>query len=110
MFQLDLFGETISTFPAAADPDRIFLIAHKCRGEPTYELAIRWNFGTKSDPSPWWILQSTGNRVYPYWIGGELHLAPPQPPPTIRDFYDPKAPPLPKRSPNAQRAPSLDDF
>jgi hypothetical protein len=72
--------------PPPALKDKTFLVIHKCRGEATIEVALRWEFGTPFDPAPWWILQSTGNRIYPYYIGYEV-TADVEPPPDHRDFY-----------------------
>ena len=45
-----------------------YLIAHLVRGEPAFDIAIRCDdMGTEDDPSPWWIMPSTGHRCYPYW-------------------------------------------
>lgn len=45
-----------------------YLIAHKVRGQPAFDIAnCCEDMGTPSDPGPWWILPSTGHRAYPYW-------------------------------------------
>lgn len=44
-----------------------FLILHKVRGEPAFDIAIRCDdMGTESDPGPWWIIPTSGHRAYPY--------------------------------------------
>lgn len=46
----------------------LFLIAHKVRGEPAFDIADRADdMGTASDPGPWWIIPTSGHRAYPYW-------------------------------------------
>lgn len=48
--------------------DTPYLIAHKVRGLPAFDIAIRCDdMGTLSDPSPWWIIPTFGHRAYPYW-------------------------------------------
>lgn len=45
-----------------------YLIAHKCRGELSIDVAVQLEgVGTDSDPGPWWILKTTGSRAYPFW-------------------------------------------
>ncbi len=64
-----------------------FLIAHKVRGEPAFDIAIRFRCpiceaaiqgldkGTASwgcnecdgDGGWWWIIPTSGHRAYPYW-------------------------------------------
>lgn len=43
--------------------EELFLIAHKLRGAPTFDIAIQMVM----DDEVWWILPSTGHRAYPYW-------------------------------------------
>lgn len=45
----------------------LYLIAHKVRGEPAFDVAIQADMGTESDPGPWWIIPTSGHRAYPYW-------------------------------------------
>ncbi len=52
-----------------------YLIAHKVRGEPAFDIAIRCDdMGTESDPGPWWIIPTSGHRAYPYeyWLLEDL--------------------------------------
>lgn len=58
-----------------------YLIAHKVRGEPAFDVAIRMECslcredgGTISWGCPecdslgyWWIIPTSGHRAYPYW-------------------------------------------
>lgn len=63
----------------------LFLIAHRVRGEPTFDIAERMDapeWGTLSDPAPWWIMPTTGWRVYPFW-----HYGPIGPEPTVDGPY-----------------------
>lgn len=41
--------------------DELYLIAHKLRGAPTFDIAIQMIM----DDEVWWILPSTGHRAYP---------------------------------------------
>lgn len=49
----------------------LFLILHKVRGEPAFDIAERCDeMGTASDPGPWWIIPTSGHRAYPFrWWG-----------------------------------------
>jgi hypothetical protein len=94
---LDLEKFTMQTemqtelFPDLPTPngDQLHIVAHKCRGEATLEIAIRWDFGTDSDPAPWWILQTIGSRIYPYWIGPKITTPLPPIPLDAREFHSP---------------------
>ena len=45
-----------------------FLILHKVRGSPAFDIATRCDdMGTPSDPSPWWIIPTSGHRAYPWF-------------------------------------------
>lgn len=45
----------------------LYLILHKVRGEPAFDIAICCDdMGTESDPGPWWIISTSGWRAYPY--------------------------------------------
>lgn len=39
-----------------------FLILHKVRGEPAFDIAERWTF----DGEEGWIIPTSGHRAYPY--------------------------------------------
>lgn len=44
----------------------LFLILHKVRGEPAFDIATRCDeIGTEEDPGPWWIIPTSGHRAYP---------------------------------------------
>lgn len=46
----------------------LYLIAHKVRGEPAFDIAIHCDdMGTEDDPGPWWIIPTSGHRAYPFW-------------------------------------------
>lgn len=52
-----------------------FLILHKVRGAPAFDIAERCeDMGTGGDPGPWWILPTSGHRCYPVasWLLSEL--------------------------------------
>lgn len=40
-----------------------YLIAHKVRGEPAFDIAIPMEM----DDETWWIIPTSGHRAYPYW-------------------------------------------
>lgn len=44
-----------------------FLILHKVRGAPAFDIATRCDdMGTPSDLGPWWIIPTSGHRAYPW--------------------------------------------
>lgn len=44
-----------------------YLILHKVRGEPAYDIAhVLSEDGTALDPGPWWIISTSGHRAYPF--------------------------------------------
>lgn len=58
----------------------LYLIAHKCRGEPAFDVAQRigcaecldlagTNYGCNEcdQLGYWWIVPTSGHRAYPYW-------------------------------------------
>ena len=58
--------------------DTLYLIAHKVRGEPAFDVAIQMECpecsGEASDHScecdgfgSWWIIPTSGHRAHPYW-------------------------------------------
>lgn len=48
--------------------DNLYLIAHKVRGEPAFDIAMCCeDMGTATDPGPWWISATWGWRAYPFW-------------------------------------------
>ena len=53
----------------------LYLILHKVRGEPAFDIATRSEEGTASDPGPWWIIPTSGHRAYPYryWRWSDLY-------------------------------------
>lgn len=42
----------------------LYLIAHKVRGNPAFDIAERMDMG---DDEVWWIITTSGHRAYPYW-------------------------------------------
>jgi hypothetical protein len=40
-----------------------YLIAHKVRGEPAFDVAIQMEM----EDGVWWIIPTSGHRAYPYW-------------------------------------------
>ena len=53
----------------------LYLILHKVRGEPAFDIATQIEEGTASDPGPWWIIPTSGHRAYPYrhWSMSDLY-------------------------------------
>jgi hypothetical protein len=57
-----------------------YLILHKVRGEPAFDIAEKAMFGDEEG----WILCTCGHRAYPYWhlrldalfLGGEIAMRP----------------------------------
>ena len=51
-----------------------YLILHKVRGIPAFDIAERLEQGTASDPGPWWIIPTSGHRAYPlkWWAMNDL--------------------------------------
>jgi hypothetical protein len=76
----------------------LYLIAHKVRGEPALDIAIKMG--------DWWIIPTSGHRAYPYWHGDLeqlFHFGPfnlPEMPEGIPDHY-----PMAKKAPT-----NLDDL
>lgn len=50
----------------------LFLIAHKVRGEPAFDIAIMLDL-VDEDGDTIWIIPTSGHRAYPYQV---LELAP----------------------------------
>lgn len=48
-----------------------YLIAHLVRGEPAFDVAIKFQIGDEEG----WIIPTSGHRAYPYWWIG-LHEVP----------------------------------
>lgn len=45
-----------------------YLVLHKVRGLPAFDIAIRCDdMGTPLDPGPWWIIPTSGHRARPVW-------------------------------------------
>jgi hypothetical protein len=64
----------------------LYLIAHKVRGEPAFDIAIKMG--------DWWIIPTSGHRAYPYWHGTFMeelfHFGPyslPEMPADLPDHY-----------------------
>jgi len=43
--------------------DKPFLILHKVRGKPAFDIAIN----ISNETSDLWIIPTSGHRAYPYW-------------------------------------------
>ena len=41
----------------------LFLVAHKVRGEPAFDVACRIQIGDEEG----WIIPTSGHRAHPYW-------------------------------------------
>lgn len=81
-------------------PD-LYLIAHKVRGEPAFDVAIKLQIGSEEG----WIIPTSGHRAYPFWqtqIDDLLFEDMPEMPPDLPDHYhaernpnyDPEAAPI----------------
>lgn len=73
-----------------------YLILHKVRGEPAFDIAHKLMFGEEEG----WIVGTSGHRAYPYWtfplygyIEGSKHIPMPEGWP---DHYSCNDPPAPK--------------
>ena len=42
-----------------------YLILHKVRGEPAFDVAVQLHVKCESDPGPWWVIPTSGHRAYP---------------------------------------------
>lgn len=51
-------------------PEELFLILHKVRGQPAFDIAQRLAIGDEE----WWIIPTSGHRAYPfqYWSVEDL--------------------------------------
>ena len=46
----------------------LYLIAHKVRGQPAFDIAERCDdMDSEGDPGPWWIIPTSGHRAHPMW-------------------------------------------
>lgn len=46
----------------------LYLILHKVRGQPAFDVAEQLEgSGTPTDSGPWWIIGTSGHRAYPYY-------------------------------------------
>lgn len=65
----------------------LYLIAHKVRGEPAYDVAEPIDMAD----GRWWIIPTSGHRAYPFWhtpldLDSEAWQIP-QMPAELRDHY-----------------------
>ena len=83
-----------------------YLILHKVRGEPAFDIAIQFEF---DDGEAGWIIPTSGHRAYPYkhWLMDELVDASDYPHVRPFDYYAALAAPegwpdhyQPQRSPS----------
>lgn len=68
-----------------------YLIAHKVRGEPAFDIAIKLQFGEEEG----WLIPTSGHRAYPYWWLPLTHIPfeLPDLPPDLPDHYRTEAAP-----------------
>jgi hypothetical protein len=71
----------------------IYLIAHKVRGEPAFDIGSRFECPEchgigcpECGDGQWWIIPTTGHRAYAYWHT-ELNIEVPPMPKGLRDHY-----------------------
>jgi hypothetical protein len=50
--------------------NELYLILHKVRGEPAYDIAHRLQIGDEQG----WIIPTSGHRAHPYWWRALTHL------------------------------------
>jgi hypothetical protein len=64
-----------------------YLIAHKVRGLPAFDIAIQMEM----EDEVWWIIPTSGHRAYPYWhsalLPNMLYGPIPSPPAEWPDHY-----------------------
>lgn len=75
----------------------LYLIAHRVRGEPAFDIACMLEH-LDDGGDPIWIIPTSGHRAYPWWyiellggtteigIGNEWMVVPPMPP-DLQDHY-----------------------
>lgn len=44
-----------------------YLIAHKVRGEPAFDIAVKMEVEINDSIEEWWLIPTSGHRAYPYW-------------------------------------------
>jgi len=44
-------------------PETPYLICHKVRGQPAFDVAIQMEM----EDEVWWIIPTSGHRAYPWW-------------------------------------------
>lgn len=92
----------------------LYLVLHKVRGQPAFDIAERCDdLGTADDPGPWWIIPTSGHRAYPYrkWDMEDIYdgsnIDPPKPlyvyetvdlPDDLEDHYSALVSPITKIS------------
>lgn len=103
-----------------------YLIFHKVRGEPTFDVAIRLDQSSVNSDEEWWIIPASGHRAYPCWTRklDDLYSPPDEGtlsvrelvgtdevPADLRDHYVASEPPRPRAvRPLPEPKASLDDF
>jgi hypothetical protein len=90
----------------------LYLIAHKVRGEPAFDVAIQMEM----PDGPWWIIPTSGHRAFPYWshVINPLTTLTPEMPADLPDHY-PKSEytdraTRPSRSERPSAIPNLEDI
>jgi hypothetical protein len=74
----------------------LYLIAHKVRGEPAFDIAVKMEMADGC----WWIIPTSGHRAFPYWHCGFVPLETGPMPADLPDHY-----PMAKKAPT-----NLDDL
>lgn len=79
-------------------PEELFLILHKVRGQPAFDIAQRLTIGDEEG----WIIPTSGHRAYPCWHfsiktmqGMPWWECPCDVPATLPDHYSTNATPRP---------------
>jgi hypothetical protein len=93
----------------------LYLVAHKVRGEPAFDIAQRMECPECNaegciecdDLGAWWIIPTSGHRAYPFgdWLLSEWHPMPTMPPMPDNwpDHYPHSSTPDPKQPTLADR-------
>lgn len=71
----------------------LYLIAHKVRGQPAFDIAEKMDMPAALG-GPWWIIPTSGHRAYPYWHCEIEPTNVPQMPAGLVDHYSTRLPPL----------------
>jgi hypothetical protein len=83
---------------------QLYLIAHKVRGEPAFDVACKMEM----PDGDWWIIPTSGHRAYPFWHQELLDIWP-EMPADLPDHY-PKSDYTNRSTSPALHTPRLEDI